>query len=131
MALSTEDILEAFDRMTILELVEFSRRFQERYGVTAPPPVIVPPAPPGDDGADTDEAATVPTAFNMVLTAAGANRIAVIRAVRELTGLGLTEARDAVNAVPTIIKEGVSDTEAEAARTKLVEAGATVEVVGV
>ena len=131
MALSTEDILGAFDRMTILELAEFSRRFQARYGVTATPPTIVPPSPPGDDGAGTDEAAVVPTAFNVVLTAAGANRIAVIRAVRELTGLGLTEARDAVNAIPTIIKEGVSDAEAEAARAKLAEAGASVEVVGV
>src|SRR5438067_6291169 len=131
MALSTEDILGAFDRMTILELAEFSRRFQERYGVTATPPVIVPPTPPGDGGADTDEVATVPTAFNVVLTAAGVNRIAVIRAVRELTGLGLTEARDAVNAVPIIIKEGVSDAEAEAARAKLAEAGASVEVVGI
>ena len=131
MALSTEEILGAFDRMTILQLAEFSRRLQERYSVTATPPVIVLSAPPGDNGADKDEITTVPTAFNVVLTAAGANRITVIRTVRELTGLGLTEARDAVNAVPTIIKEGVSDTEAEAARTKLVEAGATVEVVGV
>ena len=132
MAMSTEDILSAFDKMTILELSEFSKAFQERYGVTASAPMgMMPMMPQGGDGAAVAEAPAEPTEFNVVLTAAGANKINVIKAVRELTSLGLKEAKDAVDGAPTVIKEAVSKDDAEAARAKLADAGASVEVKGV
>ena len=133
MSMTTEDILKAFDSMTILELSEFSKAFQERYGVTASAPMMgAMVMPQGGDGAGAAaEAPAEPTEFNVVLTAAGANKINVIKAVRELTSLGLKEAKDAVDSAPTAIRENVSKDEAEAARAKLADAGATVEVQGV
>jgi large subunit ribosomal protein L7/L12 len=130
MALTTQELLEAFDKMTILELSEFAKAFQERYGVTAAAPVATMAAPPAAETA-TPEAVAEPTEFNVVLTAAGPNKINVIKAVRELTSLGLKEAKDAVDKAPTTIKEAVSKEEAEAARAKLADAGASVEVKGV
>jgi len=133
MAASVEDILQAFDQMTILELSEFSKAFQDRYGVTAAAPMagMVMAGPTGDGTGGAAEAPAEPTEFNVVLTAAGPNKINVIKAVRELTSLGLKEAKDAVDSAPTNIKEAVSKDEAEAARAKLADAGATVEVKGV
>lgn len=133
MAMSTEDILSAFDTMTILELSEFSKAFQERYGVTASAPMggMIMAVPAGDGAGAAVEAPAEPTEFNVVLTAAGPNKINVIKAVRELTSLGLKEAKDAVDSAPTNVKEAVSKDEAEAARAKLADAGATVEVKGV
>ena len=132
MSISTEDLLAAFDKMTILELSEFSKAFQERYGVTAAAPMAMMPAAPQGDGATTvAEPVAEPTEFNVVLTAAGPNKINVIKAVRELTSLGLKEAKDAVDKAPTTIKEAVAKDEAEAARAKLADAGASVEVKGV
>jgi large subunit ribosomal protein L7/L12 len=131
MALSTQELLEAFDKMTILELSEFAKAFQERYGVTAAAPVAATAAPQSDGAAAVVEVAAEPTEFNVVLTAAGPNKINVIKAVRELTSLGLKEAKDAVDKAPTTIKEAVSKEEAEAARAKLADAGASVEVKGV
>ena len=132
MSMSTEDILSAFDKMTILELSEFSKAFQERYGVTASAPMGMMAMPQvSGDGAGAVEEAAEPTEFNVVLTAAGANKINVIKTVRELTSLGLKEAKDAVDNAPTIIKDAVSKDEAEAARAKLADAGASVEVKGV
>ena len=130
MALSTQELLEAFDKMTILELSEFAKAFQERYGVTAAAPVAT-AAPQAVEAASGPAAVAEPTEFNVVLTAAGPNKINVIKAVRELTSLGLKEAKDAVDKAPTTIKEAVSKEEAEAARAKLADAGATVEVKGV
>jgi large subunit ribosomal protein L7/L12 len=130
MALNTQELLEAFDKMTILELSEFAKAFQERYGVTAAAPVATMAAPVAE-AASTPEAVAEPTEFNVVLTAAGPNKINVIKAVRELTSLGLKEAKDAVDKAPTTIKEAVSKEEAEAARAKLADAGASVEVKGV
>ena len=131
MAMSVEDILQSFDKMTILELSEFSKAFQDRYGVTASAPMggMVMAVPAG--GSAAEEAPAEPTEFNVVLTAAGPNKINVIKAVRELTSLGLKEAKDAVDSAPTNIKEAVSKDEAEAARAKLADVGATVEVKGV
>lgn len=131
MAMSVEDILQSFDKMTILELSEFSKAFQDRYGVTASAPMggMVMAAPAGAGA--VEEAPVEPTEFNVVLTAAGPNKINVIKAVRELTSLGLKEAKDAVDSAPTNIKEAVSKDEAEAARAKLADVGATVEVKGV
>ncbi len=132
MALSTEELLSAFEQMTILELSEFSKAFQERFGVTASAPMMAMPAMVGGPAAPAEaEAPAEPTEFNVVLTAAGPNKINVIKAVRELTTLGLKEAKDAVDNAPTTIKEAVSKDEAEAARAKLADAGATVEVMGV
>ena len=131
MSISTEDLLAAFDKMTILELSEFSKAFQERYGVTATAPMAMMPAAPQGDGATMAEPVAEPTEFNVVLTAAGPNKINVIKAVRELTSLGLKEAKDAVDKAPTTINEAVTKEEAEAARAKLAAAGASVEVKGV
>ena len=130
MALNTQELLEAFDKMTILELSAFAKAFQERYGVTAAAPVAA-AATAAPAAAAAPEVAAEPTEFNVVLTAAGPNKINVIKAVRELTSLGLKEAKDAVDKAPTTIKEGVSKEEAEAARAKLADAGASVEVKGV
>jgi large subunit ribosomal protein L7/L12 len=131
MAVTTQELLEAFDKMTILELSEFAKAFQERYGVTAAAPVAAMAAPPTGAAVVAPEVVAEPTEFNVVLTAAGPNKINVIKAVRELTSLGLKEAKDAVEKAPTTIKEAVSKEEAEAARAKLADAGASVEVKGV
>ena len=131
MALSTQELLEAFDKMTILELSEFAKAFQERYGVTAAAPVATMAAPQATEAATGPEVVAEPTEFNVVLTAAGPNKINVIKAVRELTSLGLKEAKDAVDKAPTTIKEAVTKDEAEAARAKLADAGASVEVKGI
>ena len=126
--LDKEQILEAIDTMTVLELSELVKAFEERYGVTAAAPVAVAAAPAaGGDGAGA-AAVEEQTEFDAVLTDVGANKILVIKAVRELTGLGLKEAKDLVDAAPKAVKEGVAKEEAEAAKEKLAEAGATVEV---
>jgi len=125
--LDKEQILEAIDTMTVLELSELVKAFEERYGVTAAAPVAVAAGPAAGDGA---AAAPVEeqTEFDAVLTEVGANKILVIKAVRELTGLGLKEAKDLVDAAPKPVKEGVTREEAEAVKEKLAEAGATAEV---
>ncbi len=126
--LDKDQILEAIDTMTVLELSELVKAFEERYGVTAAAPVAVAAgAPAGGDGAGA-AAAEEQTEFDSVLTEVGPNKILVIKAVRELTGLGLKEAKDLVDAAPKAVKEGVTKEEAEAAKEKLAEAGATVEV---
>ncbi len=126
--LTNDEILEAIDNKTVLELSELVKAFEERYGVTAAAPVAVAAAPAaGGDGAGP-AAAEEQTEFDAVLTEVGANKILVIKAVRELTGLGLKEAKDLVDAAPKAVKEGVAKEEAEAVKEKLAEAGATVEV---
>jgi len=126
--LSNDEILEAIDNKTVLELSELVKAFEERYGVTAAAPVAVAAAPAaGGDGAGAT-AVEEQTEFDAVLTDVGPNKILVIKAVRELTGLGLKEAKDLVDAAPKAVKEGVAKEEAEAAKEKLAEAGATVEV---
>ena len=126
--LDKDQILEAIDTMTVLELSELVKAFEERYGVTAAAPAAVAAGPAaGGDGA----AASAPeeqTEFDAMLTEVGANKILVIKAVRELTGLGLKEAKDLVDAAPKAVKEGVTKEEAEQVKEKLAEAGATVEV---
>ncbi len=126
--LDKDQILEAIDTMTVLELSELVKAFEERYGVTAAAPAAVAAGPAaGGDGA----AAAAPeeqTEFDAMLTEVGANKILVIKAVRELTGLGLKEAKDLVDAAPKAVKEGVTKEEAEQVKEKLAEAGASVEV---
>jgi large subunit ribosomal protein L7/L12 len=125
--LDKDQILEAIDTMTVLELSELVKAFEERYGVTAAAPVAAAAAPAaGGDGAAA--ATEEQTEFEALLTDVGPNKILVIKAVRELTGLGLKEAKDLVDAAPKAVKEGVTKEEAEAAKEKLAEAGATVEV---
>jgi large subunit ribosomal protein L7/L12 len=128
--LDKDQILEAIDSMSVLELSELVKAFEERYGVTAAAPVAAAAAPAaGADGtAVAAGAAEEQSEFDAVLTDVGANKILVIKAVRELTGLGLKEAKDLVDAAPKPVKEGVAKEEAEAAKEKLAEAGATVEV---
>ncbi|HET8570464.1 MAG TPA: 50S ribosomal protein L7/L12 [Candidatus Limnocylindria bacterium] len=127
--LDKDTILEAIDNMTVLELSELVKAFEERYGVTAAAPVAVAAAPAAGGEAGGGAAATEEqTEFDAVLTEVGANKILVIKAVRELTGLGLKEAKDLVDAAPKPVKEGVTKEEAEAVKEKMAEAGATVEV---
>jgi large subunit ribosomal protein L7/L12 len=127
--MSKDQILEAIDGMTVLELSELVKAFEERYGVTAAAPVAMAAAPAaGGDGAGAPAAAEEQTEFDAVLTEVGPNKILVIKAVRELTGLGLKEAKDLVDAAPKAVKEGVAKEEAEAVKAKLAEAGAAVEV---
>ena len=127
--LDKDQILEAIDTMTVLELSELVKAFEERYGVTAAAPVAVAAAGAPAAGGDGAAAATEEqTEFDAVLTDVGANKILVIKAVRELTGLGLKEAKDLVDAAPKAVREGVTKEDAEAVKVKLAEAGATVEV---
>jgi large subunit ribosomal protein L7/L12 len=125
--LDKDQILEAIDTMTVLELSELVKAFEERYGVTAAAPVAAAAAPAAGDGAGA-AAAEEQDEFAAVLTDVGSNKILVIKAVRELTGLGLKEAKDLVDAAPKAVREGVTKEEAEATKEKLAEAGATVEI---
>jgi large subunit ribosomal protein L7/L12 len=126
--LGKDEILEAISGMTVLELSELVKAVEEKFGVTAAAPVAVAAAAPaGGDGAGP-AAAEEQTEFEAVLTDVGANKILVIKAVRELTGLGLKEAKDLVDAAPKAVREGVTKEEAEEVKAKMAEAGATVEV---
>jgi len=128
--LTQDDLLEAIDKMTVLELSEFIKRFEERYGVTAAAPAAVAAAPAGATGGDGAAAPAVEeqTEFSAVLTEVGPNKIPVIKVVRELTGLGLKEAKDLVDAAPKPVKEGVARDEAEKIKAALEEQGAKVEI---
>jgi large subunit ribosomal protein L7/L12 len=125
-----DDVLEAIDKMTVLELSEFIKRFEERYGVTAAAPVAAAAAPSagGGDGAAAPAAAEEQTEFSAILTEVGPNKIPVIKVVRELTQLGLKEAKDLVDAAPKPVKEGVARDEAEKIKAALEEQGAKVEI---
>src|SRR5690625_1540824 len=124
--MSKDQILEAIESMTVLELSELVKALEEKFGVTAAAPVAVAAAgaAPGAAAAEEEEK----TDFDVVLTAAGDKKIQVIKAVREITGLGLKEAKDLVDAAPKAVKEGVSKEEADEIKEKLEEAGASVEV---
>jgi len=126
--LSKDDIIEAISGMTVLELSDLVKAVEEKFGVTAAAPVAVAAAPAAGGDAAGAAAAEEKTEFDAVLTDVGANKILVIKAVRELTGLGLKEAKDLVDAAPKPVKEGVAKEEAEQVKEKLAEAGATVEV---
>ena len=130
--LTQNDILEAIDKMTVLELSDFIKAFEERYGVTAAAPVAVAaggaaPAA-GGDGAAPAAATEEQSEFSAVLAEVGPNKIPVIKVVRELTGLGLKEAKDLVDAAPKPVKEGVAKDEAEKIKAALEEQGAKVEI---
>lgn len=124
--MSKEDILEAIANMTVMEVVELISAMEEKFGVTAAAAVAV--AAPGAGGDAGAAAAEEKTEFDVVLTSFGANKVSVIKAVRGITGLGLKEAKDAVEGVPSVLKEAVSKDDAEKAKKELEEAGATVEL---
>ena len=129
MATMTPDqLLEAFEKMTVLELSEFKTKFEDRFGVTAAAPVAFAGAAPAGAAAPAAEAAEEQTEFTATLTEIGPNKIPVIKVVRELTGLGLKEAKDLVDAAPKAVKEGVAKDEAEKIKAALEEQGAKVEI---
>ena len=129
MATKTEEILEMIKGMTILELHDLNERIKDEFGVSAMAPRAMAAGAPAGGGAATAVVEDEKTEFNVVLKDFGANKINVIKAVREVTTLGLKEAKDLVEAAPTNVKEGVDKAEAESVKAKLVEAGATVDVV--
>ena len=123
MAFDKDAFLTALDSMTVLELNELVKAIEEKFGVSAA--AMAAPAAGGGGGA---AAAEEQTEFNVILLDCGANKVSVIKAVREITGLGLKEAKDVVDGAPKAVKEGVSKADAEAAKKKLEEAGAKVEL---
>ena len=129
-AITQDQLLEAIDGMTVLELSEFIKKFEERYGVTAAAPVaMAAPAAGGAPAAGAPAAAAEDqTEFTAVLAEVGPNKIPVIKVVRELTGLGLKEAKDLVDAAPKPVKEGVAKDEADKIKAALEEQGAKVEI---
>ncbi|MCD6026836.1 MAG: ribosomal protein [Solimicrobium sp.] len=122
MAISKDDILEAVGAMSVMDLNELVKAFEEKFGVSAAAMAVAGPA------AGAAAAVEEQTEFNVILTEVGANKVGVIKAVRELTGLGLKEAKDVVDGAPKAVKEAVAKADAEAAKKKLEEAGAKAEI---
>jgi large subunit ribosomal protein L7/L12 len=122
----TDKLVESLGGMTVLELVDLKNKLEEEWGVSAAAPMAVAAAPAG--GGDGAEAAEEQTAFDVVLTAAGGQKIQVIKVVRAVTGLGLKEAKDLVDGAPNAVKEGAAQDEADQIKAQLEEAGATVEI---
>lgn len=123
MAISKDDILEAVGAMSVMDLNDLVKAFEEKFGVSAAAMAVAGPAA-GAGAAAAEEQ----TEFNVMLLEAGANKVSVIKAVREITGLGLKEAKDLVDGAPKAVKEGVAKADAETMKKKLEEAGAKVEV---
>ena len=127
MAASKEDILNAISNMTVMEIVDLVKMMEEKFGVTAAAPVAMVAAGAAAGGAAAP-AAEEKTEFNVMMTSFGANKVGVIKVIREITGLGLKEAKDLVEGVPSAVKEGVSKADADAIKKKLEEAGAAAEI---
>ena len=125
MAVSKEDILEAISNMSVMDVVDLISAMEEKFGVSAAAPVAVAAGPAAGGEAD---AAEEKTEFDVVLASFGSSKVPVIKVVREITGLGLKEAKDLVEGAPAAVKEGVEKAEAEELQKKLEEAGATVEI---
>ena len=123
MAISKEDVLEYISGLTVLELSELVKEFEEKFGVSAAPVVMA-----GAGGGDAGAAAEEKTEFDVVLVDAGAKKINAVKAVRAITGLGLKEAKEAVEGVPTTLKEGISKEDAEEIVKQIEEAGAKAEI---
>jgi len=123
--ISKEDVIEFISNMTVLELSEFVKELEEKFGVSAAAPVGMAAATPA---AQAQEEALEKTEFDVILSAVGDKKIQVIKVVRAITGLGLKEAKAVVDEVPSPVKEGVSKEEAESIKSQLEEAGATVEI---
>jgi large subunit ribosomal protein L7/L12 len=127
MAVTKEQVFEFIDNMTILEMSQFIKEFEERYGVTAAAPVALSTMPGAASGTAAPEVEEK-TNFDVILSAAGEKKIQVIKVVREITSLGLKEAKDLVDGAPKPVKTGVTKDEAESIKAKLKEQGATVEI---
>ena len=127
MAVTKEEVFEFIDTMRILDMSKFIKEFEERYGVTAAAPIAMAAMPGAGAGAAAPEVEEK-TSFDVILTAAGEKKIQVIKVVRELTSLGLKEAKDLVDGAPKPVKTGVSKEEADSIKAKLEEQGATVEI---
>ncbi len=123
MAITKDDILEAVGQMTVMDLNDLVKAFEEKFGVSAAAMAVAGPAAGGAAAAVEEQ-----TEFTIMLTEVGANKVGVIKAVREITGLGLKEAKDLVDGAPKPVKEGVSKADAEAAKKKLEDAGAKAEL---
>jgi large subunit ribosomal protein L7/L12 len=127
--MTADQMIEAFEKMTVLELSEFKKKFEDKFGVTAAAPVAVAAAPAGGAAAGGEAAAAEEQSeFTATLTEIGPNKIPVIKVVRELTGLGLKEAKELVDGAPRNVKEDVTKDEANQIKAKLEEQGATVEL---
>jgi large subunit ribosomal protein L7/L12 len=124
MAVSKEDILETISNMSVMDVVDLISAMEEKFGVSAAAPVAVAAGPAGGDAVAEEEQ----TEFDVVMTSFGAQKVPVIKTVREITGLGLKEAKDLVEGVPATVKEGIAKDEADEIMKKLEEAGASVEV---
>ena len=124
MALSNEDLLKELSAKPIMEVVELVKMLEDEWGVSAAAPVAVAAGPAADAGAAAEEQ----TEFDVVMTSFGSNKVSVIKAVRALTGLGLKEAKELVEAAPTKVKEAVNKEEAESIQKKFEEAGAQAEI---
>ena len=124
MSVTKDQVFEFIDNMTILDMSKFIKEFEERYGVTAAAPVAVAAAAPGAAAPVAEEK----TSFDVILMAAGDKKIQVIKVVRELTGLGLKEAKDLVDGAPKPVKTGISKEESDTMKAKLEEQGASVEI---
>ena len=126
--ITSDKLLEAFEQMTVLELSDFKKKFEDRFGVTAAAPVAVAAAAGPGAAAEAAPVAEEQTEFTASIVEIGPNKIPVIKVVRELTGLGLKEAKDLVDAAPKPVKEGVAKDEAEKIKAALEEQGAKVEI---
>jgi len=125
---AADEIMAAIKNMTVLELAELIKSLETEFGVTAAAPAVATAATPATAAAETAAPAEEKTEFNVILKDIGANKISVIRAVRELTSLGLKESKDLVESAPVAVKEGIGKDEADVAKQKLEEAGATTEI---
>jgi large subunit ribosomal protein L7/L12 len=125
MAVTKEELVEALSNLKVLDVVELIKSLEEKWGVSAAAPVAMAAAGPAAAAAP---AAEEQTEFNVTMTSFGANKVGVIKVIREITGLGLKEAKDLVEGVPSSVKEGVSKADADAIKKKLEEAGATAEI---
>ena len=125
MAVSKEELIDALSSMKVMEVVDLIKALEEKWGVSAAAPVAVAAAP---GAAAAAPAAEEKTEFNVTMTSFGANKVGVIKVIREITGLGLKEAKDLVEGVPSAVKEGVSKADADAIKKKLEEAGAAAEI---
>jgi len=126
MAVSKEDILETISNMTVMEVVDLISAMEEKFGVSAAAAVAAAPAAAG--GGDAGEAAEEQTEFDVVMTSFGDNKVGVIKAIRQITGLGLKEAKEMVEGVPATVKEQIEKEDAESVKKQLEEAGAAVEL---
>jgi large subunit ribosomal protein L7/L12 len=125
MAATKEEILDAIGNMSVLEIVDLVKMMEEKFGVTAAAPMMMAAGGPAAAAAPVAEEQTE---FTLTMTGFGANKVGVIKVIRELTGLGLKEAKDLVEGVPSVVKEGVSKADADAMKKKLEDAGATAEI---